>query len=361
MRTPFLLFLFALAFLSGLLAVLQATVNQQLGLILGLGTLATVISFAVGLLLLTLLVFAEARYYHLPLLCSWTSTPHPSLFLGGPIGVAFVTSSVFITLYIGFSLYYLFLVTGQLAAAVVADAHGFGVRGGVKIPATLPRLLLLLLSLVGVLLSVLEALQGSSAAFPPSSLGWCALSLLTGAATLVQSVLNRRAALLLPSKLQATWWSFAVGTALALLVFGIQAASLGGTPALAATLARRAGELAFIHFIGGLLGVAFVFAAIFVPELLGSQAFSIALVSGQLVGSAALDSVGLLGVEARVLSPVRLAGVVLVLCAAAGMQLPCAAPPPAPPAPMDAAAPAPAPQLVPASQGECVVLRGTLG
>ena len=333
--------------------------NQQLGVILGLGTLATVISFAIGLLLLTLLVLAEAWCFGLPVLFSWASRPHPSLFLGGPIGVAFVTSSVFITLYIGFSLYYLFLVTGQLAAAVVADARGFGVRGGAKIPATLPRLLLLLLALVGVLLSVLEALQGSSAALPPSSLAWCALSLLTGAATLVQSVLNRRAALLLPSKLQATWWSFAVGTALALLVFGVQAASLGGTPALAAALARRASDLAGVHFIGGLLGVAFVFAAIFVPELLGSQAFSIALVSGQLVGSAALDSVGLLGVQARALSPLRLAGVVLVLCAAAGMQLPCAAPPPAPPAPLSAAAPAPALGLEQAAQGECVELRST--
>lgn len=318
----FYTFLFLFSFLSGCLAVVQGTVNQQLGLILGFGTIATFISFGTGLLILTGMVLTEARLYSLPVLLTWKARPHPSLFLAGPLGVLFVTTSIFITLYTGFALYYLFLVFGQLIAAVVADAHGFGVKDGTPIPPTLPRLLLLALALVGVLLSVLEALLGSaSAAFPASSLGWCAIAALAGAGALVQSVLNRRASLLLPSKLQATWWSFCIGTLLALLLFGIQAAALGSSSAVAATLHAKASSLQGQHFIGGALGVVFIFCAIYVPELIGSQAFSVALVSGQLVCSAVMDALGALGLAVRVLSPLRVAGVVLVLCAAAGTQL----------------------------------------
>jgi transporter family-2 protein len=313
--------LFLLSFLSGCLAVVQATLNQQLGLLLSMGTLATFISFSIGLLILTALVAIEARLRALPLLHAWSAPPHPTLLLPGPLGVFFVTTSVFATLYIGFSLYFLSFVVGQLLAATVADAHGFGVKGGARLPPTPPRLLLLALALGGVLLSVLEALTGAAAQLPAAALGWCALALLTGVAALCQSVLNRAAAALLPSKLQATWWSFCLGTLLALLLFGVQAATAGSPSALAAALGARAGELRAQHFLGGLLGVAFVFCAVLVPEIIGSQAFSVALVSGQLVCSAALDAAGALGVTQRALSPLRVAGVAVVLLAAAGMQV----------------------------------------
>ena len=316
--------LFSFSFVAGAVTVLQSTLNQQLGLILGLFTFATFISFSIGLVILTFLVVVEAQQKSLPLLLTWKARPSPLLFLAGPCGVLCVTASIYVTLFIGFALFYLCFVVGQLAAAIAADACGYGVQGGVKIAPTLPRLLLLALALAGVALSVVEALlpsSSSAAAFPPANLGWCALAALVGAASLVQSVLNRAAAALLPSQLQATWWSFFVGTLLALLVFGAQAAALGGgPPRLAAALSDRAAALQLQHFLGGPLGVLFVFAAVFVPSLIGSQAYSVALVSGQLVCSAVMDSLGGLGATARALSPLRVAGVAVVLAAAAGMQ-----------------------------------------
>jgi transporter family-2 protein len=328
----FLLLLFLIAFGSGSMIVLQAVVNSAMGVYLGTATLATFVSFSIGLVCLTLMVLLEAWALGLPLLW-WRERPHPTLLLPGPCGVVFVTSSVFLTLSLGFSLYYISLVTGQLAAATLADAYGFGVKDNQPIPPTLARLALLALALVGVLLSVLEALLGGTATFPPIYLVWCLLSFITGAISLAQSVLNRRASALLASRLQATWWSFCIGTLVALLVFGLQAASLGSTEALTRAVTARAGSLQGYHFIGGILGVAFVWAAILVPERIGSQAFSVASVSGQLVCSAAMDSVGALGIQARALSPLRVAGVVLVLAAATAMQLPpaqcCPASPPA--------------------------------
>ena len=55
----------------------------------------------------------------------------------------------------------------------------------------------------------------------------------------LQAALNRHAAALLPSRLAATWWSFAAGTVLSLLVlacyFGADAARAAQFPALFAS------------------------------------------------------------------------------------------------------------------------------
>ncbi len=313
-----LAFLALFSFSCGCLAVLQSTVNQRLGVVL-IGTLATVLSFTVGWVCLSVFVTVEAACHGLPLLFSWKAPPHWSIFFAGPIGALFVQSSVYITLYIGFSLYYLFLVSGQLFAAILADHFGYGVKDNERLPLTPSRGLFLLLALAGVLLSVVEGVNG----FSPANLGWALLSFLTGCATLVQSVLNRQHAALLPSKLQSMWWSFTVGLAFALGMFGIHALSLG--PELQPTLARRVGDLQPVLFIGGILGCVFVFGAVYVPNLIGSQAYSVALVSGQLVCSALLDSYGVLGISQKVPSPPRVVGIVLVLFAAAGMQVPLTA------------------------------------
>lgn len=64
---------------------------------------------------------------------------------------------------------------------------------------------------------------------------------------------------------------------------------------------------------GGLLGVAVLATLTFAPPRIGTFGTFALLIAGQLATSMLIDSVGLFGVDRVPVSPVRLAGVVLVL------------------------------------------------
>jgi transporter family-2 protein len=82
----------------------------------------------------------------------------------------------------------------------------------------------------------------------------------------------------------------------------------------------RASTQPFI-WLGGVLGVCYVFISIFVPSFIGSQAYSITQVTGQLAGSAIIDALGLFESPTRSITVARGCGLGLVLVAAALLKL----------------------------------------
>ncbi len=315
-----------LSFLCGVFVSLQALVNSSLGFALGgYGILACLISFSIGLAFLTLIILLES--YWSPLsggrFLTFKETPHWTLLLPGSIGVAFVCASVFLPPGIGFGLYFVSLVSGQMFAAVIADKYGLGVAEGRRIPVSISRGFSLALATVGVVLSVLDTVLNPSTSQPVSpgtTVLYCVIAASVGMASTAQSVLNRWAAALLPSKFQATWWSFFTGTIIAGVVFGIQAGALGGASVVQATLASAQSPFRWEVFLGGPLGLVFVAGAIYMPTIIGSSAHTVLMVAGNLVASAVTDSTGALNFVPRKVSPSRAVGVVLVILAAIAMQ-----------------------------------------
>jgi len=225
---------------------------------------------------------------------------------------------VYLPIYLGFGLFYTFLVVGQMAAAVVADVNGWGVAGGQKIPLKWTRGLALFLAVVGCLLSVMDSLHVSSPF--EYTLLYCVIALAIGSTSTTQSLLNRQAAALLPSKFQACWWSFSTGLVAAGVVFCVHVAISGGGSALERTI--HGASLRWELFTGGPLGIVFVAGAIFIPEILGSSAHTVAVISGNLLSSALTDHFGAFDFKPRLLTPTRIAGVLLVIFSAALMQWP---------------------------------------
>jgi transporter family-2 protein len=320
------------AFSCGALAAVQGSVNAALGARAGYGTLATLISFSSGLAILSAVCAAEARG---AAFLRWRAAPRAALALPGPLGVAFVSATVLLTPTTGFALLWICIVAGQLGAAALADARGWGVAGGARLPVSRARAAALALTLTGVALSVGEQLGGGGAGggVPAARVaGFCLLGVATGAGTLAQSVLNREAAALLPSKLAATFWSFLIGTLAAAAVFGAHAAA---APAELGAIGARLAAAEGWTFAGGALGVVYVAGSIFVPAVVGSQVYAVALVCGQLATSAVIDSRGAFGARVAQLSALKGAGLAVVLIAAALTQLAAA---PAAPALAKAAA-----------------------
>ena len=115
---------FLLILLTGSGLTFQAAINSRLREYAGGAVLATLIQFTIGLILLLALAFGSnafsgaARLKTAPL---W-------VFLGGALGVAYVSSAMIAVPRIGSSMLLITAVTGQMLASLAIDHNGwFGV------------------------------------------------------------------------------------------------------------------------------------------------------------------------------------------------------------------------------------------
>ena len=99
--------------------------------------------------------------------------------------------------------------------------------------------------------------------------------------------------------------SFAVGTVIlaAIVILSGKAGGLG-----------EATSVPWYYLIGGLLGAAYVFAALVLVKEIGAGGVAAATVTGQLTLSVVLDRLGVLGLEQTPIGLERVLGVALLLC-----------------------------------------------
>jgi bacterial/archaeal transporter family-2 protein len=316
-----------LTFVVGLLGALQGTFNTRAGAHFRIQILGTAISFGGGLLLLTAGAAFEvwrsssSSPTSAPLPClRWSRRPSPWLLLPGTLGVLFVTASIVLSAVVGYALFYVPAVVGQLVGAAAID-H---VTGRARLTARVA--LLLALAALGAALSVLDRLQNAGAAGGAGGdeggvgavVGSVLVALVVGSFMPGQATLNRRAAEILPSRLQATWWSFFTGTLSACVATGIQMAVQTDDTR---RLWERTADSEWFMWFGGPLGVIYIASTIWCVGLLGAARYFVCLMGGQLCGAAILDAVGAFGSPVRPAGPARGAGIALVILAAAAIQL----------------------------------------
>lgn len=299
----------------------QVAVNGYVGKAVGISSFAAALNLNLGLLLLTLLHGAEVLRSSTaagpPLrFLAWKSRPLLIHLCPGLLGLCYVVTSVFLQPVLGSGLFMVCIVAGQLASAAALDHLAGAAR------LQLPRAAALAAALGGAVATAWDRLAASSAESAPlwllllgSVLTFCA-----GALMVLQAHLSRGAAALLPSRLAAAWWSFAVSAGLSWVVFGGQAGA-----AAAAARAHFAEPATWAALPGwgwtaALYGVAYVCSSIVVPAAIGSGAYFVALVCGQLLFAAVIDAAGLLGAAVRPLTATRGVGLAVVVLSAAAIQ-----------------------------------------
>ena len=138
--------LFAAGLFAGSILTIQSTMNAVLGERLGFsGSLfiLTVTSALVGLLLIIFFPSA-ANLHNLPGKSEWY------LYLGGVLGVAVMMAPIFLIPKIGSTITFTALMVGQMSLSLIFD-H-FGLFSMPRIEATLPRVLGVILLIVGAYL-----------------------------------------------------------------------------------------------------------------------------------------------------------------------------------------------------------------
>ncbi|MDI3384760.1 DMT family transporter [Streptomyces sp. B-S-A8] len=264
-----------LAVLSGALISLQARINGRLAAELGDGTAAAVLSFGSGLLVLSagLLGVRVARHglrrvvrdVRAARLKWWQ-------LLGGCGGATFVLAQGLTVGALGVALFTVAVVAGQVGGGLLVDAKGFGPAGPQR--PTVRRAVGAGLVLVAVGVSMADRL---GAGFPYLML---VLPVVAGVCVSWQQAVNGHVRLSSGSAYTGTFFNFLTGTAVLGLVF-VGHAALAGVPA------GLPGDPYL--YLGGIIGIAFISIAVTTVQKLGVLLLGLCTITGQLLGSLALD------------------------------------------------------------------------
>eukprot|EP00924_Labyrinthula_sp_SR-Ha-C_P016834 snap_masked-scaffold_6-processed-gene-15.56-mRNA-1 protein AED:1.00 eAED:1.00 QI:0/-1/0/0/-1/1/1/0/396 len=230
----------------------------------------------------------------------------------GLVGAGLVVISPLVGNAVGYSLFFVSAIAGQVISALIVDAIGF--QG---LPVTKPtkyRIASLALVVVGALMTVLDGLDTTLEAANVSTgelLGYVFLSVFSGSFGGLQApmlVKFTRQMKTLPNR--SAWYiqgtaALWVGLISWLIALGsdtpINFQGLSGLP--------------FWKFMGGPVGTSFAFISIILAPRLGMGMLAALMIAGQLIGSLCIDTFGLIGAQELPLEALRVAGVIVVYIA----------------------------------------------
>ena len=260
----------------GMLTALQARINGQLGLHLGDGFVAAVVSFGSGLVALVALSAAgpSGRRGARALASGIRHRTIPWWMLaGGAAGALTVATQGLAVAVIGVSLFTVGVVAGQTLSGLLLDRVGYGPAGVVAV--TIPRVVGGALALVAVAIS----LQGGVLERVP----WWMLVLpfLAGIGIAWQQATNGRLRQRVGTPLTATLVNFIGGTAI-LAVAALAHVAVVGAPAVWPTDPWL--------YLGGVIGVTYIFLSAALVVHTGVLILGLGAVAGQLVTAFVLDA-----------------------------------------------------------------------
>ena len=265
------------AVLVGVLTALQARVNGQLGLRIGDGFVAAVISFGSGLAALVLLsaLLPSGRRGFTALIRGIRERTIPWWMLaGGLAGALTVATQGLAVAVIGVSLFTVGVVAGQTLNGLVLDRLGYGPGGVVAV--TMPRVAGGALALVAVAIS----LQGGVLERVP--LWMLVLPFLAGVGIAWQQATNGRLRQRVGTPLTATFVNFLGGTIVLAVAAGVHVGIVGAP--------RTLPDEPWLY-LGGLVGVVYIFLSAALVAQTGVLLLGLGVVVGQLVTAFALDAV----------------------------------------------------------------------
>lgn len=306
-----------LGVIAGAALPLQTNINTRLRQSVGSPFLATFLSFGIGTV--TLLVATLAMDGRLPGPSAAAGRPW-WLWIGGVFGVIVLTANLFMFPRLGAVQTAVLPVTGQVLMGLLID-H-FGWFRAVPVPLGPTRALGGLLVLMGVFgaIGVADRVFGRAGGTPTgSSHGagawlWRLVGIGCGALLASQTAINGRLGVALGSAVAAALISFAVGVVALLAILLVTR-----TPWRLRRVDERPNP--WWMWIGGVLGAAFVFANALLQPILGTGLTVMLILLGMMLGSLAIDALGLLGARRKKVTLFQAVGLLLMIGGVALIRL----------------------------------------
>ncbi len=277
----------------------QSAVNAKLRSYVLSPFTASMISFFVGAVALTILTFTSGYLFWE----EWGQLKGEPLwiFTGGFLGVISLTMNVILFTKIGGVQTAVLSIFGQIFMGTLLDQFGW-LHSQVQ-PLTVLKVLGLVLVVIGVVLvtEVIVVKQNGQS----SNIGWKVVGVFAGMAGAAQAPVNGRLGVVLESPLLASQISFYVGVLTLLLVVLVTK-----SPVKTIKFAVNSGVRNYWIFAGGLLGAIYVYGAATLAPIIGTGQLVVFALFGQLVGSVVIDRFGLFGAMNKDITRGKIMGLV---------------------------------------------------
>ena len=271
-----------------MLLPIQTSINSRLSQFTRSSFYASTISFAVGTICLLVLNIIIHPQVLTPEFFS-KQTLNYTWFLGGLLGVIYLTGNLLLLPRLGAALTVVITVTGQIIMGVIIDT--FGLLGAHQQSFTLFKGVGIIFLITGIIFMNYVRRHPVNRHKNTPIVFWLLIGFVFGFAPPIQTTINSTLAQHTHSSIFASLISFSVGT---IALFKS------------------------IYFIGGILGMAFVTSNIILMPFLGAALTTIIAMMGQMIMGIIIDHFGLLGSRKNKITSRKLGG---LLCIAIGIIL----------------------------------------
>lgn len=312
-------FLFILlGVLCGVMIFTQTTINSQLREHAESPYASSLISFLFGTALLLLLtIIIEGHLF--PSIETLQSMEWWA-YLGGALGIYVVLSAILVFPRIGGVQTVAIPIFGQMLMSLLIDYFGWFAMD--KRPLSLINILGLIILVIGIVFTVIlpDYLEKKHLATAEKhmkksgKLFWQILALLSGFCLAIQPAVNGHLGIGISSGIQAALISFLIGTILLIAINVI----LKQMTSVKMAFQKKA---PWWFYMGGFLGALYVFFALVITPEIGTGAFVIFVLIGQMVVSLLIDNYGLLRSRIRKVSYIQIIGLVVMLLGAGIVKL----------------------------------------
>ncbi len=300
-------------FVGGGLLPLQTGINTNLKNRVGTPFLASLVSFAVGTVFLALLIIIRFRSLAIPF--SAAAVEPFWIWLGGRLGVIYLTGNILLMPKLGSVQTVVFPVFGLIITGVLIDS--FGLFESAYKPLTWSRILGACLALLGVILITVaknKANKGTKKETDRSIWLWRLLGICTGSFSAMQIAINGHLGRVMDAPLKAALISFVVGT-LSMFIFVLI------TRQKITKKSELTEKFPWWIWIGGTLGAIYVFATATISPILGTGLVVVISLTGQMTSSILVDQFGLFRMKKNPVSILSILGLCAMIAGACMIQL----------------------------------------
>lgn len=300
-----MILLYLVGIIAGMVVPFQTSINSRLSLYTKSSFYASTISFATGTIFLILInlitnphVFTTQFYSDQTLSYVW--------FIGGILGVVFLTGNLLLLPRLGASLTVVMTVVGQIIMGVTIDT--FGWFGADVEPFTIFKVLGILFLILGIILMNYVRRNPKDKNMNSKVYIWLIIGFIFGFCPPIQTAINSALGQQVHSSILASLISFIIGTITLFILTMIFNRTLKMT-----TYHSQKGKLKPIYFIGGILGVIFVTTNIILMPHLGAALTTIIVMLGQMLMGIIIDHFGLLGTFVNKITKRKIIGIIAMM------------------------------------------------
>ncbi len=293
---------------------MQTSINSRLRAALGSPFLASLVSFGIGTIFLAVMTLIDHR--GLLISGSLISAQPFWLWLGGLLGVIYLTGNIILFPKLGSVQTVIFPVLGQILAGLMIDDLGLFYSPVSQL--TLVRGLGALLVLFGVMVTVagnswMERITGQAGLETVSNetpktahlMVWRLFGVLAGVLSATQTAVNGHLGEVLGSKIQAAYVSFLIGTLTLIVIVLVVRPTL--------QFQRDNGHTPWWMWLGGILGALFVLGNVYLVPIIGTGFAVIIVLIGLMIGSLLIDQFGWLASEKNPVTLLQIGGLLIMI------------------------------------------------